>query len=88
MSAVTGVSPATLATKAGRLAPLKPDALDRVRHEALTVPSEWAVEYGEYQSGGWQTLSLYHDTGTTASCPSVSATGCTSRSSPTAPPTW
>ncbi|MGH3565235.1 MAG: aspartyl/asparaginyl beta-hydroxylase domain-containing protein [Pseudonocardia sp.] len=34
-----------------------------MRHEALTVPSEWVAEYGQYQSGGWWTLSLLNDTG-------------------------
>ncbi|MFC5108358.1 aspartyl/asparaginyl beta-hydroxylase domain-containing protein [Kibdelosporangium philippinense] len=34
-----------------------------MRHEALTAPSEWVAEYGQYQSGGWWTLSLLNDTG-------------------------
>ncbi|GII79116.1 hypothetical protein Sru01_40980 [Sphaerisporangium rufum] len=37
--------------------------LEHVRHEALTVPSGWMAEYGEYQSGGWETLSLLNRTG-------------------------
>lgn len=37
--------------------------VERLRHEALTVPSDWVVEYGEYQNGGWHTLSLLNDTG-------------------------
>lgn len=37
--------------------------LERLRHEALTVPSEWVAEYGQYQSGGWWTLSLLNDSG-------------------------
>ncbi len=40
------------------------DLLDRVRHETLTIPDGWVTEYGEYQSGGWGTLSLLNQTGT------------------------
>ncbi|MFI8974201.1 aspartyl/asparaginyl beta-hydroxylase domain-containing protein [Nocardia asteroides] len=40
--------------------------LARMRHEALTVPTEqqWVAEYSQYQSGGWSTLSLMNDSGT------------------------
>jgi hypothetical protein len=41
-----------------------PDLLERVRHETLTIPDGWVAEYGEYQSGGWGTLSLLNQTGT------------------------
>ncbi|MFC3961650.1 aspartyl/asparaginyl beta-hydroxylase domain-containing protein [Nocardia jiangsuensis] len=40
--------------------------LERVRHEALTVPDDraaWVAEYGEFQSGGWSTLSLINRSG-------------------------
>ncbi len=39
--------------------------LDRIRHEALTVPDDraWVAEYGEFQSGGWSTLSLINGSG-------------------------
>ncbi|MGH3694442.1 MAG: aspartyl/asparaginyl beta-hydroxylase domain-containing protein [Pseudonocardiaceae bacterium] len=37
--------------------------MERLRHEALTVPSEWVAEYGQFQSGGWWTLSLLNDSG-------------------------
>jgi len=39
--------------------------LERLRHEALTVPDEqmWVAEYSRYQSGGWSTLSLLNDSG-------------------------
>lgn len=40
------------------------DVLERVRHETLTIPDGWVAQYGEYQSGGWGTLSLLNDTGT------------------------
>ncbi|MEU8266369.1 aspartyl/asparaginyl beta-hydroxylase domain-containing protein [Sphaerisporangium sp. NPDC049002] len=43
---------------------IDPDLLDRVRHETLTIPDGWVTEYGEYQSGGWGTLSLLNQTGT------------------------
>jgi hypothetical protein len=38
---------------------------ERVRHEAMTVPDpcSWVTSYGDYQSGGWGTLSLLSDTG-------------------------
>ncbi|MGJ6965101.1 aspartyl/asparaginyl beta-hydroxylase domain-containing protein [Streptosporangium sp. G11] len=39
------------------------DVLERVRHETLTVPEGWVAQYGEYQSGGWGTLSLLNMTG-------------------------
>lgn len=42
-----------------RLDPL----IERVRHEALTVPGAYATGYGEYQSGGWDTLSLLNLSG-------------------------
>jgi hypothetical protein len=37
--------------------------MERLRHEALTVPQDWVVGYGEYQNGGWHTLSLLNDSG-------------------------
>lgn len=55
-------SPALL-QQVARLDQLAPDLLERLRHEALTVPGEWVAEYGQYQSGGWWTLSLLNDTG-------------------------
>lgn len=36
---------------------------DRVLHEASTVPRDWVTSYGDYQSGGWETLSLVNATG-------------------------
>lgn len=55
-------SPALL-QQIARLDQLDPGLLERLRHEALTVPSDWVAEYGQYQSGGWWTLSLLNDTG-------------------------
>lgn len=46
-----------------RLDRLDPALFERVRHEALTVPTDWVKGYGQYQSGGWWTLSLLNDTG-------------------------
>lgn len=37
--------------------------IERVRHEVLTVPKEYATGYGEYQTGGWDTLSLLNNSG-------------------------
>lgn len=42
---------------------LDPDLLERVRHETLTIPDGWVEQYGEYQSGGWGTLSLLNQSG-------------------------
>ncbi|MGH3869476.1 MAG: aspartyl/asparaginyl beta-hydroxylase domain-containing protein [Pseudonocardiaceae bacterium] len=52
-----------LPQQVARLDRLDPGVLERLRHEALTVPSGWIAEYGQYQSGGWWTLSLLNDTG-------------------------
>jgi hypothetical protein len=37
--------------------------LERVRHEVMTIPDDWVIGYGEFQSGGWGTLSLLNVTG-------------------------
>jgi hypothetical protein len=47
----------------GRVQPVDRGLLDRLRHEVLTVPQNWQVEYGQYQSGGWSTLSLMNASG-------------------------
>lgn len=46
-----------------RLSLIEPRLLERLSHEALTVPTEWVREYGPYQSGGWGTLSLLNASG-------------------------
>lgn len=58
------------------------DVLDRVRHEVLTAPrpDDWVSAYGEYQSGGWETLSLINASGqagdvTITDCAAPTATG-------------
>lgn len=51
MSVVETTNPMTL-QQVARLGRLDSGLLDRLRHEALTVPSEWVAEYGQYQSGG------------------------------------
>ncbi len=53
----------SLAQQVGRVCSLDSAVLDRIRHEALTAPRDWACEYGEFQSGGWWTTSLYNSTG-------------------------
>jgi Aspartyl/Asparaginyl beta-hydroxylase len=60
---VAGTTSPALLHQVARLDRLDPGLLERLRHEALTVPSEWVAEYGQYQSGGWWTLSLLNDTG-------------------------
>lgn len=54
----------TLTDQVGSTASLLPGRLlERARHEAMTVPRGWVTGYGEYQSGGWGTLSLLNETG-------------------------
>ncbi|RKN48222.1 aspartyl/asparaginyl beta-hydroxylase domain-containing protein [Micromonospora endolithica] len=70
---------ATLPTEVAALRPIDSGLMERLRHEALTVPSDWVVEYGDYQNGGWHTLSLLNDTGdaqdvTIRDCPNPIAT--------------
>jgi Aspartyl/Asparaginyl beta-hydroxylase len=52
-----------LIEQVGRVCGLDRHLLDRVGREARTVPTDWVAEYGEYQSGGWLTLSLYNKSG-------------------------
>ena len=54
---------APLPTQVAALRLLDSGLMARLRHEALTVPSDWVVEYGDYQNGGWHTLSLLNGTG-------------------------
>jgi hypothetical protein len=60
---VTSVRPASLPADVAALQRLDPGLMERLRHEALTVPQDWVVEYGDYQNGGWHTLSLLNDSG-------------------------
>jgi hypothetical protein len=46
-----------------RVARIDASQVERLRHEALTIPRGWIAEYGDYQSGGWWTLSLLNETG-------------------------
>lgn len=62
MRVVETMNPVTL-HQVSRLGQLDSGMLDLLRHEASTVPSEWVAEYGQYQSGGWWTLSLLNDSG-------------------------
>lgn len=62
MTVANSTSPAIL-QQIARLDRIDSLVLERMRHEALTAPSEWVAEYGQYQSGGWWTLSLLNDTG-------------------------
>ncbi|GGK73182.1 aspartyl/asparaginyl beta-hydroxylase domain-containing protein [Mangrovihabitans endophyticus] len=57
------VAISALEAQVGRVCELPPLDLDRAVGEALVVPSDLVTEYGEYQSGGWDTLSLYNDSG-------------------------
>jgi hypothetical protein len=60
---VTAMPGVKLPSEVAALRRLDPLLMERLRHEALTVPQDWVVEYGEYQNGGWHTLSLLNDTG-------------------------
>ncbi|MEV6350076.1 aspartyl/asparaginyl beta-hydroxylase domain-containing protein [Actinoplanes sp. NPDC051851] len=60
---ITSAGPTTLPTEIAALRQLDPGLMERLRHEALTIPRNWSVEYGDYQNGGWHTLSLLNDTG-------------------------
>ncbi|MCX4554436.1 aspartyl/asparaginyl beta-hydroxylase domain-containing protein (plasmid) [Streptomyces sp. NBC_01387] len=69
----------SIPAQAGQIAQL--DRLDllrieRLRHEALTVPAQWTAEYGAYQSGGWWTTSLMNASGNAAD---VRIGDCTAR---------
>lgn len=60
---ITPVSSATLPVDVTALRRLDPSLMERLRHEALTMPQDWVMEYGDYQNGGWLTLSLLNDSG-------------------------
>ncbi|WP_204301757.1 hypothetical protein, partial [Actinoplanes campanulatus] len=59
----TFMNPTTLPADVAALRRLDSGLMERLRHEALTVPQGWVVEYGDYQNGGWHTLSLLNDSG-------------------------
>jgi hypothetical protein len=60
---IASIAPVALPTDIAALRRLDPGLMERLRHEALTVPQAWVVEYGDYQNGGWHTLSLLNDSG-------------------------
>ncbi|WP_214107278.1 aspartyl/asparaginyl beta-hydroxylase domain-containing protein [Acrocarpospora catenulata] len=62
-----------LIDQVGCLASITDTRLERLRHEALTVPTDWQISYEEYQSGGWATLSLLNGSGDPAD---VTITDC------------
>ncbi|MFE3321775.1 aspartyl/asparaginyl beta-hydroxylase domain-containing protein [Nocardia sp. NPDC059195] len=61
--ATTTVNQGSLQSQIACLDTIGTDVLERLRHEALTVPANWVVEYGKYQSGGWRTQSLLNGSG-------------------------
>jgi hypothetical protein len=61
--AMLDVKPASLTDQIARVGAIGRSDLDRVRHEILTASIDWVAEYGEYQSGGWWTVSLYNESG-------------------------
>lgn len=60
---VTSATTAAVLRQVAHLEQIDAALLERLRHEAMTVPTEWVAEYGQYQSGGWWTVSLLNDTG-------------------------
>lgn len=60
---ITSSASVTLPAEVAALRTLDAGLVERLRHEALTVPADWVVKYGDYQNGGWHTLSLLNDTG-------------------------
>jgi hypothetical protein len=57
------MSTAVRTTQIARVAPIDTADFERVRHEVLAAPIDWIAEYGEYQSGGWWTTSLFNESG-------------------------
>ncbi|MEU5158862.1 aspartyl/asparaginyl beta-hydroxylase domain-containing protein [Streptomyces sp. NPDC020875] len=57
---------AALSGQIVRLDRLDGSLIERMRHEALTVPAPWKAEYGDFQSGGWWTTSLMNASGDAA----------------------
>jgi hypothetical protein len=47
----------------GKIGPLNAGVLERVRSEVLAAQALWVEAYGEYQSGGWHTVSVYNESG-------------------------
>lgn len=58
-----GPATTSLADQVARVGTVNEDLLERVRHEVLTVATGWQKEYGQYQSGGWGTVSLMNASG-------------------------
>ncbi|WFE98629.1 aspartyl/asparaginyl beta-hydroxylase domain-containing protein [Micromonospora sp. WMMD964] len=54
---------AVLLNQISRLGPLDRDLLAAVADEVRAITTGWAVNYGDYQSGGWYTLSLINPSG-------------------------
>lgn len=52
-----------LKTQVAQLSSIEPAAVKVMGREAAHLDEDWTCEYGEYQSGGWKTLSLYNQTG-------------------------
>lgn len=46
-----------------RFGSVEPAHVERMRHEVMATSIPWVAEYGDYQSGGWWTVSLLNDTG-------------------------
>jgi hypothetical protein len=52
-----------LAAQVARMAPIPPEVANLICAEIQRVELPWIEEYGEYQSGGWWTVSLFNDSG-------------------------
>ena len=50
-------------TQLAKIGQLGAGVLERVRSEVLAAQIPWVEAYGEYQSGGWHTVSVYNESG-------------------------
>ncbi|MGC4886562.1 aspartyl/asparaginyl beta-hydroxylase domain-containing protein [Micromonospora sp. DT227] len=57
---------AALLNQISRLGPLDRGLLAAVADEVRAITTGWTVNYGDYQSGGWYTLSLINPSGLSA----------------------
>lgn len=51
---------AKLTSQVAQLTPIDPVTFKHLVREVAQLEEDWSCEYGEYQSGGWKTLSLYN----------------------------
>ena len=52
-----------LASQIARIKSLDLDQIADIGREALAITEGWVAEYGQYQTGGWRTISLINNSG-------------------------